>query len=489
VSLRTNERTALRRGILFVLGLTLWRVILLIFDRTELFVDEAQYWFWGQNLDFGYYSKPPLIAWIIRAVTDLAGSDSPFWVRLPAPLFHMGTALVLMAVARRLYGLRAAAWAGPVYVTLPMVSVGAALFSTDTPMLFFHALAILLWLKLQQRTTVPLAAALGFAVGLGLMAKYAMIYFVLGAGLAGLFIPAARIPRPAALIAAAVALAVIAPNIWWNIRTGGITIEHMLYNAEWHAAGAAPGLAGALRFLAEQFVVFGPIMFAAYLLLILRTPFGLRLPHAGLLLWLSAPVTMLMAAQGTLGSANANWGVAAYTGASVLVTAWLLARARALLWLGQGLHLLLALALPILTALAPDLRRDDGRQWLHRYLGRAETSQTLARTARENGLDIIVSASRDLAADLHYTLRERRELKLYALPRPGFPASYYEQRFPVPPDTDRPVLLASLNRPPACATRVLARWTPQDGALAGRVILASLVAPDCLKMLLREGLQ
>ncbi len=481
-----SERQALGLGLGFVLALTLWRVALLAFARTELFVDEAQYWFWGQNLDFGYYSKPPLIAWIIRAVTDLADSDAPFWVRLPAPLFHMGTAFILMAIARRLYGPGAAAWAGPVYAALPFVSVGSALFSTDTPMLFFHALAILLWLRLMARPTGAGALMLGLAVGLGLLAKYAMIYFVLGAGLASLFIPAARIPPRAALIAGAVALAVFAPNIWWNLQTGGTTVEHTLYNAEWKDPAAGPDLMGGLRFLGEQFAVFGPILFAAYLLLALRAPFGLRFPHAGLLLWLSAPVTALMAVQGMFGSANANWGVAAYTGGSVLVTAWLLARARPWLIASQALHLALALALPVLLILAPGLRKSDGHQWLHRYLGRGEVSERLAGIARENGIGVIVAGNRDFSADLHYTLRDAGDLRLYALPGPGFPASYYEQEFPVPADTASPVLLATLDRRPACG-QVLAEWSPKDGAYDDQTIYASRVTPDCLKDLIKEG--
>ena len=78
-----------RSGLLIVLGFTLWRVVTLVFDRTDLFVDEAQYWFWAQNLDLGYYSKPPMIAWVIRAMTALSGSDAIYWIRLSGPLIHM----------------------------------------------------------------------------------------------------------------------------------------------------------------------------------------------------------------------------------------------------------------------------------------------------------------------------------------------------------------------------------------------------------------
>ena len=68
-----SSRSALA-GIALV---TLWRVALLPFDRADLFVDDAQYWFWGQELAWGYYSKPPLIAWILRLSTAIGGSTMP----------------------------------------------------------------------------------------------------------------------------------------------------------------------------------------------------------------------------------------------------------------------------------------------------------------------------------------------------------------------------------------------------------------------------
>ena len=53
----------------------------------ELGVDEAQYWVWSQDLSLGYYSKPPLIAWIIWATHAVIGHSS-FGVRIFAPIIH-----------------------------------------------------------------------------------------------------------------------------------------------------------------------------------------------------------------------------------------------------------------------------------------------------------------------------------------------------------------------------------------------------------------
>ena len=91
----------LAAALLAVLAITALRFGLLAYDRTDLFVDEAQYWLWGQSYEFGYYSKPPLIGWLIGAVTALAGSDAVFWIRSPGPVLHAITALLVGALAAR----------------------------------------------------------------------------------------------------------------------------------------------------------------------------------------------------------------------------------------------------------------------------------------------------------------------------------------------------------------------------------------------------
>ena len=70
-----------------VAALTLARLIALFTSPLELYPDEAQYWLWSRTLDFGYYSKPPVIAWAIWATTALGGDAEP-WVRLSAVMFQ-----------------------------------------------------------------------------------------------------------------------------------------------------------------------------------------------------------------------------------------------------------------------------------------------------------------------------------------------------------------------------------------------------------------
>src|SRR6185437_3186463 len=107
-----------RIALWLVAGLTMIRLIALFRTPVELYPDEAQYWLWSRALAFGYYSKPPVIAWAIWASTAFGGDAEP-WVRLPAVLFQAGAALVVFAIGRRLYGSRTALAAAALYALTP----------------------------------------------------------------------------------------------------------------------------------------------------------------------------------------------------------------------------------------------------------------------------------------------------------------------------------------------------------------------------------
>ena len=82
-------------GFCGILLITLWHILTLYTNGVNLFFDEAQYWNWAKNLDFGYYSKPPFIAWAIAATTGVCSDTEPC-IRLASPLAHMMTAIALL---------------------------------------------------------------------------------------------------------------------------------------------------------------------------------------------------------------------------------------------------------------------------------------------------------------------------------------------------------------------------------------------------------
>lgn len=445
---------------LFAIGaITLWRVAFLPFDRADLYVDDAQYWFWGQQLAWGYYSKPPLIAWILRLSTSI-GSDSPFWIRLPLPLIWAFTSVVVGLIARRLYGARAGAVAGFGFSLFPAVAVASLLVSTDTPMLACFALAILAFITLAERRSIGWAIVLGAAVGVGMLSKYAMIYFPISAILAALVMPQARIARRDAVIALAVGLLILSPNIFWNLQNGFTTLQHTADNTKLEGgAGFYP--IKLLGFIGAQFGVAGPVFFAAYILGLGRVVSDSR---ARLLAFLSLPTFLIVSVQAILAGAHGNWAAAGHVAAAVLASAVLAPRPR---WLAAGLILngAIALALPVATTVADSFHLGD-RLALYRYVGRTAATHEFERLAREQGLTTIVATNRDILADLFYTLRDF-DLTIYAEPVDGFPPHHYAQKHPLPPGPGE-VLYVSRGEPPDCRPggtpgTEIARWRPAEG--------------------------
>src|ERR1700674_5641203 len=100
---------ALRRAALIIIGATVIRLVGLELSTVDLFFDESQYWAWSRELAFGYFSKPPLIAWVIAAASQVCGSGESC-LRAASPIFYLGTSLICYAIANVLYGERVAFW-------------------------------------------------------------------------------------------------------------------------------------------------------------------------------------------------------------------------------------------------------------------------------------------------------------------------------------------------------------------------------------------
>ena len=446
------------------------RLCALTFDGTDLFVDEAQYWLWGQRLDFGYYSKPPLIGWLIRAVTDLAGSDSTFWVRMPGAVLHGATALILGALAARIGGAKAGFWAAVLYISLPFVAVGSFLISTDTVMAPFFAAALFFFWRAGERRGVRDAALAGAAIGFAFLAKYAALYFWAGAFLAMALVPERRIGwRGLGVMALAFAV-VIAPNVIWNLTHKLTTLQHTLDNVGWVRSGAGANLRSMAAFVASQAAVFGPVSFAALVWALLRPGNRTRLA----LVLMSITPLLAVTVQAFLGKAQANWAVSAYFAGTVLAVLVLGHRGRVL---AVGLNAVAAIAVPLLTILAP-WPEVGGKPLMKRYLGQATLSTDILAMAKAEGVPVLAD-SRDLLADLFYTGREAG-VTVYAPRAKGRPHHYYEQTFPLPADYRGKLLFVSRKAPdcgagpvpPAGALRTVGAW-------AGTGVAPYLIAAEC----------
>jgi 4-amino-4-deoxy-L-arabinose transferase-like glycosyltransferase len=319
-----------------VAAITALRLVWLALQPADLYPDEAQYWVWSQRLAWGYFSKPPLVAWLIALTTSLF-SDSEFAVRLAAPLLHAGAAVFVYATGARLYDRRVGCWSALTYASLPGVSVSSFVISTDAPLLLFWAAALYAFVRAREQGGGGWWLAAALATGLGLLAKYAMAYWILSAlGLVLLFREERRHLWPL-LGAIGLALVIYSPNFWWNWSHGFVSYVHTKDNAELNGPLFHPD--AFVEFLGSQFGVFGPLLFAGLVWLI-ATPGALAQPRARLLAAFALPALAMMLAVSFLSRAHANWAAPVYVSATVLVVAWALTRGwRAMIAFSIALHI------------------------------------------------------------------------------------------------------------------------------------------------------
>jgi 4-amino-4-deoxy-L-arabinose transferase-like glycosyltransferase len=389
--------------------LTLIRLAGLTFSTVDLFFDEAQYWAWSREPAFGYFSKPPLLAWTIALAERICGS-SEACIRAPAPILYFGTSLLVYAVARQHYDSRTAFYAALSIALATGTAFSARIISTDVPLLFFWALALLAYVKLINGGDMRWGAVLGVALGLGLMAKYAMIYFLVGVALATWLDRDARVlARSAALwVALPIALIVIAPNILWNIDNGLATFRHTGDNIQGGGIELNP-LKG-LEFIAAQFIVFGPVVFAVLLVAIARIGSDTLSRADRLMLAFALPPLLLVTATGFVTRALANWAAPAFISAAVVVVA-ILVRRGAWKWLALSLAIGVAVQIVLLTgdAVATRIKLPVFGDIYHRTLGWRSLGEHTGALARRVGARTIVGDARDDVASLAYYWRDQPE--------------------------------------------------------------------------------
>lgn len=334
-----------------LLAVTVYRAVVLQLGGLSLYVDEAQYWTWAQHLDWGFYSKPPVIAAVIAATTAVCG-DGELCVKSGALLIYPLVALLIWGIARRLFDARVAFWSAVVFFTLPGAAFSAMIISTDVPLFLCWCAALYAYLRAIEDDRWRDWLAVGVIAGIGLLTKYTMVIFAVSA-LLHLAVTAElrrHLRNPKLYVGIAVALLVFAPNLWWNARHDWPTIKHTgdISGLEHHAGLHWREL---WAFLGGQAAITGPVFLAAWLL---QLGGGLRARASAppavvwyrdaryrLLACFALPFLGIISLQALLGRANANWAAMTYA-AGIIFCVAALVQQRRWRWLGVGLIVNLA---------------------------------------------------------------------------------------------------------------------------------------------------
>ena len=243
-----------RRGDLLALGAIALAVAVLHvatngrygFHRDELQVlDDAR------HLDWGFIVYPPFTPFIERVGLEIFGV-SLVGLRMFSVLAQAAALIVTGLMARELGGSRLAQIVAALAVAVsPLPLFEGTEFQYSTFDYLWFVLIAYSFIRLLKSENPRWWLAIGAAIGLGMMTKYTMGFFVAGIVGGVLFTPALRyLKSPWLWSGAALAILIFLPNLLWQIRHDFISL-HFLQHI--HARDVAQGRANG--FLRDQFLI------------------------------------------------------------------------------------------------------------------------------------------------------------------------------------------------------------------------------------------
>ena len=285
----------------------------------DLFGDEAQYWIWSQNLNFGYYSKPPLLAWVIGSFTFLFGDSFEMLKIIPISTYVLSSYVIYLISLELYNNKKLAILSGGTFYLLPAVSVSSFLISTDVILILFWSLSLLFLIKIRKNPKIINFFLLGIFLGLSFLAKYAAIYFLISMVVL-LFLDETikkiifkKFFHFALFLGTAII--VLSPNIIWNIKNNWITLGHTSDNASLNKINFNLFQGG--EFILSQGLMIGPLLFIFFLVTVKKIKFDFKTKF---LLSFSLPIFLIVLGESILVRANANWAAVALVSLSIFFT-------------------------------------------------------------------------------------------------------------------------------------------------------------------------
>ncbi len=320
----------------FLAAVSLFRIYYILNGPLDLSPDEAHYWEWSRRPDLSYYSKGPMIAYLIYLGTSLFG-DNVFGIRIMAAVFSAFSSIFLYFLGRRLYDEQTGLYSAILIQIIPLFSVFGVVFTIDSPFIFFWILSMFLFYKAVNfetinDTTAPASEKgakrgfagniwsnelsigawllLGMSIGLGLLTKYTMALFYVCSFFYLLSSKESRrlLMTKGPYIALFISFVVFSPVIIWNAGHDWVTFRHTAGQA--HIAEGLQLIPGSfLEFLASQAGVITPLLFVLMAISVWR----LRKNREGRLLFcFLVPIFVFFLLKSIQAKVQANWALPGY---------------------------------------------------------------------------------------------------------------------------------------------------------------------------------
>lgn len=318
----------------------------------DLSQDEAHYWQWSRHLAWSYYSKGPLVAWLVRASCELFGPLSESLtgslmpaVRLPAVASHAALlAGWYVLAASTLKSHRAALAMVAMALTFPAVTATAVIMTIDPPFLACWCWAAVgVWKGLDEggsgergseestdasspHSPLPWWLLAAVCSALGVLAKYPMVLLPCGVFGYLLFYRRVELLRPGFWLFVFGSVAGLVPVFAWNAANDWVTFKHVGTQAA-GSSGSGIRWLGPLAYVGGQAAFLIGAWFVVWACAAWRyrawNPRRDADPALAFLWWSSVPVWGVFAVASLRASGQLNWPAAAYVTGFVLCVAWI----------------------------------------------------------------------------------------------------------------------------------------------------------------------
>lgn len=329
---RTKPHLTLLLSFLFVMSV--FRIYYILHGPLDLSPDEAHYWEWARRLDLSYYSKGPMIAYLIYISTSIFG-DTVFGIRIMAVIFSALSSVYLFRLINYMYveqkpenNQSVALSSALLLQIIPMFAPFGVIFTIDSPFIFFWILSLhFFWRAIisedrlkTQNSKLRNWLFLGISIGLGLLTKYTMAFFYACAFLFLLFSEKRfllKTTKP--YLSFIISLLLFSPVIIWNLQHDWVTIRHTAGQAH-VSEGLTMSFKTFIEFLGSQVGIITPIIFGMMMYAIFKFVSGKggsihepdELLRVGFLLYFSIPVIGFFLLKSIQGKVQPNWAMTGY---------------------------------------------------------------------------------------------------------------------------------------------------------------------------------
>ena len=405
--------------LLAVVALTRLFAALLVTRDLGLAGDEAYYWDWGRSPDWGYYSKPPMIGWIMGLLGKIAG-PSPFAVRCVALVISTTTLWLIGRLVTHLLSARLG-FISMLCLALTPGHLALSLFLTiDAPLMLFWVAALLaFWQATRQPTSLHWWLALSLCIGGGLLTKQIMLLMPVLLALFCLVSPTDRriLALPWFWASLLGSLLFLVPVLLWQQQHQWITLAHTAEHFHAGQLGWVRWFRRTLEWPLIQMLIHSPVLVLAAVAAMVGMSRELGKAARGkILLWVfCAPALLAFSLLALRQRINPNWPAVFCMPALVLGISWLFPekgsnpsgqRQRWRQWLQRSLITMaatahVALALVTLTPLRSHPKISELVGWSE--VGE-QLAQQLAACPKPQQTRILALGHRYLAAQLAFNL-------------------------------------------------------------------------------------